>query len=346
MAMELKNIVELAKIAAGAKPNTQFSFNNQSFSYDEINETLRAELAELAPNVYAYNDNKNKIFQIIQEAIDEVLPAKVMEQYMMFADVKSIALGDKATFNIKVTDASRRRAKSFITKVGAAGRYEIFRLAGRSYDVTMSAIGGAAQVMYEELIRGTVNFADMVQIVLEGMDDRIYEMIAAALIRAISALQTANKVSTAGFDEEEMDRLLRIVDSYGSKANIYCTFEFAAKMLPANASWTTDAMKAELWNNGYLGNYKGHNVIVLKQAFIDETNTKQVLDPSYAWILPSGGEKPVKIVFEGTTQMREVESQDDWSKHIDMYKRVGVAAILTNNMAVYQDTALVPVVTP
>ena len=41
-------------------------------------------------------------------------------------------------------------------------------------------------------------------------------------------------------------------------------------------------MKDQKWNNGYLANYKGHNVIVLNQSLVDETNTTKVIDPAYA----------------------------------------------------------------
>ena len=50
-------------------------------------------------------------------------------------------------------------------------------------------------------------------------------------------------------------------------------------------------MKDQMWNNGYLANYKGHRVIVLPQSFEDETNSVKVIDPQYAWIIPTGAEK-------------------------------------------------------
>ena len=98
-------------------------------------------------------------------------------------------------------------------------------------------------------------------------------------------------------------------------------------------------MKDQKWNNGYLANYKGHRVIVLPQSYEDETNAKKVIDPSYAWIIPTGAEKPVKVAFEGQTMVREFENHD-WSREIQIYKKVGVGAIITNNICVYQNTSL------
>ena len=109
-------------------------------------------------------------------------------------------------------------------------------------------------------------------------------------------------------------------------------------MVPSEG-WISDNMKDQKWNNGYLANYKGHRVIVLPQSYEDETNAKKVIDPSYAWIIPTGAEKPVKVAFEGQTMVREFENHD-WSREIQIYKKVGVGAIITNNICVYQNTSL------
>jgi hypothetical protein len=134
-----------------------------------------------------------------------------------------------------------------------------------------------------------------------------------------------------------MDRLLSIADSYG-QSTIYCTYEFAATMVPSEG-WISDAMKDQKWNNGYLANYKGHRVIVLPQSFEDETNEVKVIDPSYAWIIPTGAEKPVKVAFEGTAIVDEYVNKDR-SREIQVYQKVGVGALITNNICVYQNTQL------
>ena len=135
-----------------------------------------------------------------------------------------------------------------------------------------------------------------------------------------------------------MDKLLQIADSYG-KAEIYCTYEFAATMVPSTG-WVSDDMRNQKWNNGYLGNYKTHRVIVLPQSFEDETNTKKVLDPSYAWIIPTGtGEKPIKVAMEGQTIVDEYVNKDR-SREIQVYKKIGVGAKITNNICVYKNSSL------
>ena len=340
MALNRNDLITLAKTVAKANPSSQvaYSFGEEKFSYSDLNETLRSELKELAGSYALYRENKNTIFALIEETVNEILPIKVAEQYGRFAEVQTFAQGDKPVFKVKISAAARRRAKQFITKVGLAGVYEVFKLDGKSYEIQTTAFGGAAQISIEEFLDGRVDFADLLEIVMEGLDEAIYKEIETALIAAADSLQGANYHSEGAFSETEMDKLIAVADSYG-KSTIYCTYEFAATMVPTEG-WMSDDMKNQKWNNGYLANYKGHNVIVLNQSFTDETNTVKAFDPSRAYIIPAGSnEKPVKIAFEGSTLVDE-RSNADWSKEIQVYKKLGVGTIITNNICVYRNTSL------
>ena len=251
MALNFTQLVELAKATAKANPSAPvaYSFGEDKLSYSAMNETLRKELQEIAGTYSLYRENKNQVFSLIEQTIDDVLPQKVMDQYAQFAEIKTFAQGDKPIFTQKITQAAKRRAKQFIGKVGLAGLYEVFKLDSKSYEVDTNAIGGAAAIGFEEFLDGRVNFADVLDIVMEGLDECIYMEIEKQLIGAVSNVQTANKVSVNTFDEKEMDRLIQIADSYGAKSDIYCTYEFAATMVPSEG-WISNEMKNDKWNNG------------------------------------------------------------------------------------------------
>lgn len=341
MALEFNEMLKLAKTVAKANPSapTAYSFNGTNYGYEEMNEALRTEFAALAPDYRTYKINQNTIFALIEQTIDDVLPQKVLDQYGQFAEIKTFAQGDKPIFTQKITTASRRRAKTFIGKVGLAGLYEVFKLDGKSYEVATNAIGGAAQIGFEEFLDGRVDFADVLDIVMEGLDECIYVEIEKQLIGAVANIIPANFKTSTTFEESKMDQLISIADSYGKSA-IYCTFEFAATMWPSDARMS-ESMKDQRWTgNGYLASYKGHQVIVLPQSYEDETNEKKVIDPSYAWIIPVGADKPVKIAFEGGTIVDEYSNYDR-SKEVQVYKKVGVRAIFSNAICVYQNTSLV-----
>ena len=349
MALDRNSLVELAKATAKASinPSSTFSFGVEKLSASALEEAFRKELRELSQTYALYRRNKDLIFELIEIQLSEVVPARVLAEYGQFADIRNFAQGEQPVFYQRISEASRRRAKQFVTKVGLAGRYEVFKLDGRSIEVTMTAYGGAAQIAFEEFLDGRVTMADVYDIVLEGMDEAVYKEIAKALKAYVDVMIAANDVipgtymnvaKVSGFDQAAMDKLLMIADVYG-KAAIYCTYEFAAKIVP-ETNWISDDLRNRRWNYGYLGTYKGHQVIVLPQSFTDDTNKVKVIDPSYAWIIPAGSEKPVKVAFEGTAHVKEVDG-DDWSKTIHTYQKFGVAVYSVNpGFCAYKDTQL------
>ena len=337
MSLERNELKQLMLAVAKADKNAPvaYSFGEKQYDYNALNDTLREELRELAGTYSLYRENKNTIFALIEETIDEILPKKVMEQYSMFAEVRTFAQGDRPVFNKK---EGRRRAKQFVTRVGLAGIYEVFKLDKSSFEVPTSAFGGAAQIGFEEFLDGKVDFAEVTEIIMEGLDEVVYEEIAKALIGGIKQLPQANKVVHSGFDEAEMDKLIAVARAYGEPA-IYCTYELAAKILPVS-DWVSNDMKNERNAQGYISQYKGNRIVILPQSFTDETNATKVIDPSYAWIIPTGGnDKPVKIAFEGQTIVDEYTNYDR-SREIQVYKKLGVVAMMTNNICVYEDSSL------
>ena len=339
MGLQLDQLVKLAKAAAKATPSTSFSWEGTSYTRDELNETLRQELKALAPDYRTYKINQNTIFALMEETIDDVIPERVLQLYSQFAEIKTFAQGDKPIFTQKITTASRRRAKQFIGKVGLAGLYEVFKLDGQSYEVATNAIGGAAQIGFEEFLDGRVDFADVLDIVLEGIDECIYIEIEAQLEGAAGNMSVgSNKKSNNTFVEADMDALLAVADSYG-RSTIYCTYEFAATMWPSDARMS-DAMKDQRWiGNGYVATYKAHNVVILPQSYNDETNAHKVINPGLAYIIPTGADKPVKIAIEGGAIVDEYTNYDR-SKEIQIYKKIGVRAIFSPAICIYENTAL------
>lgn len=347
MALEFSDLKKLALSAVKCEKNAPvaYSFCNEkgemeNYSAARVNEVLREELDELVPDYYSWEKNKLTVFQLISEILDEVLPKKVEAQYMQFAEVKTIPQGDKAVFRRRITEAARKRAKGFVTRVGLAGRYETFMLDGAQIEVGTGVIGAAARLGFEDFLDGRWQMSDFTDIILEGMDEYIYKEIAKALASMAANLPTANKAVSNTFDEKTMDELLSIADSYGTGlSQIYATFEFAATMKPEQG-WASGDMKNTLWNQGAFTTYKGHNIVILPQSMEDVTNTTKVIDPSMAYIIPAGADKPVKLVFEGQTAVREVVDNDDWSRDIQTYKKFGIATFANHWICTYQNTSL------
>ena len=98
--MEYNDLLSLARIALNADPSapTAYSFGEEKYTLDQVNEALATEFRRLAGTYSDYRENKNTIFRLIEQTIDEVLPARVEAQYAQFAEVRTVANGDKAVF--------------------------------------------------------------------------------------------------------------------------------------------------------------------------------------------------------------------------------------------------------
>ena len=331
------------------------------FSVQDVKETLRAELRALAPNKYEYERNKVDIFQIIQEAYDEVLPAYVGNFIGQFAEIKSVPNGQKASFIVK---RGRRRAKTFVTEVGLAGVYEAFRLDVDTFEVSAKAYGGAAYIDFERTLDGSEDLVEPLQLLLDGLQEAIYRELLKALIAATqnSDMPAANIASTTNFDAAEMQRIVTIAKNYGGgNAVIFATPEFVAEMgpdaigmpiyglgnpapaIPQSAGYATPVYSpkdiSDIAATGYITTFRGTPIVQLPQAFVDENNDTYQVPPQYAFVFPAGNQKIIKVVFEGDTDVRDWQHRDR-QMEIEIYKKFGVAILTTNDWCVYENQAL------
>ena len=334
--MELDKLITLGIAAATGNIPAEYSAT-------DVNETLREELK--AFNNYSYyRANKNVLFQLIEEIANVVVPKQVVAEFGSFAEVQRVNNGEKIVFKQR-TGVSR--GKRFVTVAGEYGTYRTFNVDTR--DITMSprVYAGAAILELGDFLCGRVDMAELMNIILEGLSDSIYKEVQGALKAAINASDrpAANKATVAGFDATEFDKIINTVYAYGDSVNIYCTRAFASTLynLPGfnQTSNPTTTLKDfdDIREQGYVGCYKGCNVILLSQSFEDEENTMKVVDDQYAYIMPAGKEKPVKIGIEGGTLIDEQRLQDG-SIEVQAQHMFDVAVVHNNYWGIYRNTNL------
>lgn len=335
--MEISKLVELGIAAATGKIPAEYSAS-------DVNETLREELK--AFNSYSYyRANKNVLFQLIEEIANVVVPKKVIAQFGAFAEVQSVNPGEKIVFKQRTGVA---RGKRFVTVAGEYGTYRTFNVDSR--DITMSprVYAGAAILELGDFLCGRVDMAELMDIILEGLSDSIYKEVQGALVAAIEAEDrpTANTgIMANGFDSAIFDNVLNTVAAYGDSVTIYCTRAFASTLFN-QPGWAGDAnpMTAladynDVREMGYVGRYKGANIVLLEQSFVDETNTEKVVDDKYAFIMPAGKEKPVKIGIEGGTLIDEFRLQDG-SVEVQAQHMFDVAVVANNYWGIVENSTL------
>lgn len=337
-----KDLTQLAIDVAKAKKTAPVNYSlngvEAHYSYEDMQGALREQFRGLAGDYYSYQRNSLTIFEIMKTVIDAVLPAKVIDAMGQFAEVIQLKQGQKAQFTVK---AGRLRAKGFITKVSPAGVYETFRLDRTSKEIPTFAYGGSAQIGLEEFLDGTIDFNELLEIVQEGLEDAIYTEVQLALVNSLSNVPTANQHSTNSFDAVEMTKLVNTVASYAGgvkNVSIICSPQFASAIVPATG-FVSDVDRNDLRNQGYIGMFMGAKVVVLPQSFTDETNVNYLINPQFAYVVPTNADKIVKVVLEGETIVKESENADN-STEIKAFKKFGVGILSFNFYAIYKNTAI------
>lgn len=335
----LSEIKELALHAArGTAPAT--------FSSENVNAALSDALKDLASTYNQFMKNRYDIYEIFIETADEIVPNKVIDAVGIFADVQVVGQGQKAVFKRRI---GKNRAKKFLTQVGLSGVYETFRLDTETFSVPAYAVGGAVTIDYERMLDGAEDMAEAMQILTDGLTDSVFLEVQKALRAAINATgrPSVNKYTGSSFNGEEMLKLVNVVRAYGTGAVIFAPPEFIAEMgadaiVPVGSNYQGVYHPQDIdmiHNQGYINIFRGTPIVMIPQSFIDENNEKTWIDPQLAYILPTGGEKVVKVVLEGQTQINDFKNRDN-SMEIHVYRKMGAAILTHYNWAIYQNTGI------
>ena len=346
--MTIKEMKDLALCAAKNEAPANYSMEN-------VNDALVEGLREMAGSVNQFMKNRYDIYEIIIEAADEVVPNKVIDAVGIFAEVRQVGQGQKALFRQRL---GRTRARKFLTQVGLSGVYETFRLDNATFEVGAHAIGGACTIDFERMLDGAEDMADLVGLLTEAQTDAVYQQIQVALRNAfgVNGIPDNNRASGATFNSDEMMKLISTVRSYGNGAVIFAPPEFIAAMgadaivpIGTYSNSTTIAAATPgvyhpqdidaIHNTGYINLFRGTPIVQIPQSFVDEKNVKTWIDPRLAYVLPTGGEKVVKVVFEGNTQMYDFVNRDQ-SMEIHTYRKLGVAILTYHNWGIYKNTGI------
>ena len=340
--MTIKELQEIAlHCAKGTVPAT---YANQNVDMDSA---FLDGLKELAGSVNQFMKNRYDIYDIVIKTADEVMPKKVIDAIGMFAEVQSVPQGQKAIFKRRI---GKMRAKKLLTQVGLSGVYETFRLDSDTFELAGHAVGGGATIDFERMLDGAETMAEVMQVLTDGLTDAVFYEVHKALRAAVnaSARPDANKVVSNTFEADKMVKLVNVVRAYGNGAVIFAPPEFVGAMgadaIVSGIANTTNGIYHPqdidaIHNTGYINIFRGTPVVQIPQSFIDESNTKTWTDPQLAYVLPTGGEKVVKVVLEGNTQINDFKNRDN-SLEVYAYKKMGCAILAHHNWGIYQNTGI------
>lgn len=337
--MTLQELKKIALCAAKGEAPTNFTM-------EQVEPAFADGLKELCSTTNQFMKNRYDIYDIVIETADEILPKKVLGAIGIFAEVQVVGQGQKALFKKKL---GRQRAKKFLTQVGLSGVYETFRLDSSTFELSAHAVGGGASVDFERMKDGADSIAEVMSVITEGLVDAVYVEVHKALRAAFNAAARpdANKYVSNTFDGSEMFKMVSVVKAYGSDAIIFAPPEFVGEMgadaiVPVGTSYAGIYNPQDIdaiHNTGYINLFRGTPIVQIPQSFIDDTNVKTWIDPQLAYILPTGGEKVVKVVLEGATEINDFKNRDN-SMEVFAYKKMGCAILSHHNWAIYQNAGI------
>ena len=332
--MTLAELRELARHAARRTAPTEFTVAS-------VDAALADELQKMTSSVNNFMRNKYDIYDIIIENADEIVPNKIMDAMGQFAETIVLRQGETKTFNRGLV--GKNRAKKFLTQVGLSGVYETFRLDTETFTVNMKAIGGAVSIDFERMLDGAETLSEFMAVLTEAQVDGIYGEVQKALMAAADNMPTPNKV-IGSYSADSLAKIVNVVKAYGGSAAIFASPEFVAAMGPDAIVPGTNAYQAiyspkdieDIANYGRVKIFRGTPIVELPQSYVDENNEQVMIHPQFAYILPAGKEKIVKILMEGQTQIYDAVNRDQ-SIEVNTYRKIGVGILAYNNWGIYQN---------
>ena len=143
------SVMDLYKIIAG-KIEMPTEFSEAGKTKEDVARLFKEEMDKLAPkgDWKTFKKNKDQIFSIIEEVLEEELPKEVMETIGQWADVEVFRNGDKPRYLLKKNKNGIRHS---VTEIALSGRPKRTKMDRGYKEVEMKAFGTATSFSKEEL---------------------------------------------------------------------------------------------------------------------------------------------------------------------------------------------------
>ena len=296
----------------------------------------------------AIRANKDLVFTLIEETIEEVLITGWMENpfFAQFVDTRNLALDDENDFYVEddsilsVSKVSGNHHNMIRQRLGA-GRH--FSVAGEWYGIKIYSD-------FERVLTGAEDWAKFVSKVTEAINRYLYDALYAALRGAKDSLG-ANWVKSGAIDVANKTSLVKLCQDIsmatGSDVTIFGARSALSSLTAmADVNWAPETVKQEYYaNGGVLGNWEGFSVAEIGQglkrgASINSATVDYQLDTDRLYIIPTGiADKFIKLVNYGETQVSQVTDRDtnrDMSQEYEVLYKMGINVILATVFGVWE----------
>lgn len=324
-------------LVAAARPTASINFADaQSAAKNALLEHFGLEDLRIRD----IRDHQAAIFGIIEEVIEQVMPAELVDRVGDFAEIKTFGRDESVKFTIK--GLGKNRVARGIVEGARGGLYRAKKLDDRDFMVTTRVYTVGYQVTLEDLLTGRRTVSELVEAIANGYVELIYVEVMKALRAAYTYVPAANKATASGINEAYLQGIVRTISAYGSPVLIAFKSEAQKLFNIAGAVGTitpniASADLDEIRNQGFVSIYRGTPIVVMPNYFMDESNETWLLKEQDIFVLPTS-EKPVKVAFHGDLYTAPV-NQPHGGVEYHAHRLMGVGVLFYNNIGIYRDTA-------
>lgn len=284
-------------------------------------ERVDSKVAEDAAKVIkdlAANPNPNNRYQIgqlIGFAVTEIMRPRTNWMDLV-ADVKRVAEGDKAQFQVK-----REGIRAFIQAKGATTARS--KVTSKAITLDTLSVSARPVINFVELRNGNIQMADLINDAAYQMELAEYGHIQTVLHTAASSFASPYYGYGTGIVKGTLDPMIQhwMRMSAGATPTVFGDIAMIGQLgqvtgftAATNTQQFADALIVEQNQAGFVGKYNGANVINLVNPV--QADDTPVFDTNYLYILPNGIDaamRPLKVVFEGDVVAQDANNIDDKS---------------------------------
>ena len=285
------------------------------YSVAEREDAIRAKIFEVL-EVEGYDSktfrkamrrHKIEVFEIIEEVIDNILANGDYLRnafFTQFVEVRNLALGDENRFYIE-------GEKELEVAEFSGSHYDLKRQrfdVGSHFTVGMKDYGVKIFEYFDRIAAGRVDFGVIVAEIAKAIDKKMVDVAEATFVEAMNATPSAFKIAGVGSSTavEDIIEVAQHVESANGQGVIFLGTKTAIRKLNGviDINMYSSDMKDAMNNNGVIPVFQGYTCMELAQGH--KLGTFDFVFPNDKIYIISGVQKPVKIVLEGSTEVKEI----------------------------------------
>ena len=301
--------------------------NNQRVDSDKTEEAAQI-VTELAQDLNP--QNMHQIAQIVGYTVDE-LQSKSLDFLNLVADIKNIGYGDKAAFKVRTGGI-----KAVIQAKGATAPRSY--VADSQILVDTKEIAARPAINIVDLRTGRVQMSELIRQANVAITNKKIAMVESVLHNSIAnfsspfyAASGNSSLVIATLDAQiNYFRRLGPVTLLGDMAAVGQLAGHTGMAVSATGMQFSGNLIDENNNNGFIGRYRGCDVIAMTNAY-EEGSTTPILATDWIYIIPGGQSsdmRNLKIVNEGPVNSMASQNIDDRTYEILLDQWFGVAFVV------------------